>query len=305
MPTILGIDYASIDDNAPPNWSLVKSPASDGSTVQFALLRAVYGDWIDTTFLRDYAGIRAAGLVPGAYLYPRYKNGQGTLLTPELMVGQLMKALGQVGYRRGKDLPPAIDIESGGSPTAFGVSPEHALEWYERIYDLIKTELGIAPIIYTSGRVWKEDLHNQLTKMTDCPLWLAKPWPWAIHKTAQRAITQAFANGTYDPDVPLPWGGGNWAIGQYQGDAWNYPGITKANGTTGQVDCNRFHTIKEGAKGPYVAWCQRRLGVAPDGQFGPKTTQATKNFQAAHGQTTDGIIGIRTFTPLCWVTPTP
>jgi peptidoglycan hydrolase-like protein with peptidoglycan-binding domain len=303
MSTILGVDYASIDDNASPSWPLVKQPASDGSTVQFAILRAVYGDWIDTTFLRDYPNISAVGLIPGGYLYPRYKNGQGTVLTPELMVSQLVKAFAQVGFRRGKDLPPVIDIESGGSPVAFGVSAADALKWYERIYELIKTEFGIAPIIYTSGRVWREDLHNLLTEMIDCALWVTKPWPWPVHTTAQRSITQAFANGAYDPDVPLPWGGGNWAVGQYQGDAWNYPGVTKANGTTGQVDCNRFHTIKEGAKGPYVRWYQLRLGVTADGQFGPKTTQAVKDFQAKHGLVADGIIGVRTFAPIGWVKP--
>src|SRR3972149_5920999 len=97
MPTILGIDYASIDDNAPPNWALVKQPSPAGPAVQFGILRAVYGDWIDTTFLRDFAGIVAAGVIPGGYLYPRYKNGQGVLLTPELQVGQLVKAFTQVG----------------------------------------------------------------------------------------------------------------------------------------------------------------------------------------------------------------
>jgi peptidoglycan hydrolase-like protein with peptidoglycan-binding domain len=301
MATILGIDYASIDDNAPPNWSLVKQPAADGSTVQFAILRATYGDWIDTTYLRDYSGIKAAGLVRGVYMYPRYRNGQGVQMTPELLVETLLQALKQGGYERGKDLPPAIDIESGGSPTAFGASPEDALKWYERIYELLKADLGIAPMIYTSGRVWTEDLRNLMTEMTDCALWLAKPWPWPLHTTAQRSITQAFANGAYDPVVPIPWGGGNWAISQYQGDAWNYPGVTKVSGTTGQVDCDRFHTIKEGAKGPYVAWCQHRLAVTADGQFGPKTTQAVKTFQAKQCLVADGIIGVRTFALLCWV----
>jgi GH25 family lysozyme M1 (1,4-beta-N-acetylmuramidase) len=307
MPTILGIDYASIDNNEPPSWSLAKQPSSDGSALQFVMLRATYGDWIDTDFLRDYNSIRAAGLLRGAYMYPRYKNGQGVIMTPDVLVDTLKRALTQAGYIKGVDLPPVIDIESSGSPTASGVSAENALKWYERIYELLKAEYGVAPIIYTSGRVWREDLHNLMTEMTDCALWLAKPWPWAVRTPAQRSITQAFSGGKYDPEVPIPWGGGNWVIGQYQGDSLGWPGILRPANQPGQVDCNRFHTIKEGYKGALVKYYQKRLKPfytgTVDGDFGPKTTAAVKAFQSKHGLVADGIIGVRTFAPLSWVVP--
>jgi peptidoglycan hydrolase-like protein with peptidoglycan-binding domain len=305
VPTILGIDYASIDNNEPPNWSQAKLPSSDGSMLQFVIMRATYGDWIDTDYLRDFPGIKTAGLLRGAYMYPIYKNSQGVLMTPELLVETMLRALAQGGYQRGKDMPPVIDIESGGSPVAFGVSAEDALKWYERIYELLKAEFGVAPMIYTSGRVWREDLKNLMTEMTDSALWLTKPWPWALHTTAQRSITQAFSSGTYDPEVPLPWGGGNWVVQQYQGDSWGWPGIVRPPNRPGQVDCNRFHTIKEGYRGQLVRWYQLRLGagLVPDGIFGPKTKQATINFQKAHGLVPDGIIGVKTFVPLSWVVP--
>jgi len=304
VPTILGIDYASIDNNEPPNWTVAKQPSGDGSTLQFVILRATYGDWIDTDYLRDYAGIKAAGLLRGVYMYPLYKNGQGVIMTPEQLVDALLRALMQGGYERGKDLLPAIDIESGGSPVKYGVSAANALKWYERIYELLKAEFGVAPMIYTSGRVWREDLKNLMTEMTDCALWLAKPWPWVEHTTPQRSITQAFSNGMYDPEVPIPWGGGNWVAQQYQGDSWGWPGIVRPANQPGQVDCNRFHTIKEGAKGALVRWYQQRLsGIVVDGVFGPKTKQAVINFQKAHGLAADGIIGVKTFVPLSWVVP--
>jgi peptidoglycan hydrolase-like protein with peptidoglycan-binding domain len=43
--------------------------------------------------------------------------------------------------------------------------------------------------------------------------------------------------------------------------------------------------------------------VTADGQFGPKTTQAVKTFQAKQCLVADGIIGVRTFALLCWVKP--
>lgn len=305
MPTILGIDYASIDNNEPPNWTAAKAPSSDGSRLQFAILRGTYGDWVDTDFLRDFAGLKAAGLVRGAYMYPTYKNNQGKLITPDALVAALLRGLSQAGYEAGKDLPPAIDIESAGSPTApqNGRSAAEALQWYERIYDLLKAEFGVAPMIYTSGRVWREDLDNLMTDMTDSPLWLAKPWPWAIRTPAQRSITQAYSGGKYDPEVPIPWGGGNWVIQQYQGDSIGWPGIERPAKQPGQVDCNRFHTIKQGYKGALVKWYQKRLGVVADGDFGPKTDAAVRAFQKSKGLVVDGIIGIWTFLYLSWVKP--
>lgn len=303
MPTILGIDSASIDNNEPPNWTAAKAPSSDGSRLQFAILRGTYGDWVDTDFLRDFAGLKAAGIARGAYMYPTFKNGQGKLVTPDALVAALLRGLSQAGYEAGKDLPPAIDIESAGSPTAFGQSAATAMQWYERIYDLLKAEFGIAPMIYTSGRVWREDLDNLMTDMIDCPLWLAKPWPWKIRTPAQRSITQAFSSGAYDPEVPIPWGGGNAWIHQYQGDSLGWPGIERPAKQPGQVDCNRFLLAFKGQKGARVKWIQRRVGVAVDGDFGTQTQQAVKNFQKSKGLLDDGIVGIATFAPLCWTKP--
>jgi peptidoglycan hydrolase-like protein with peptidoglycan-binding domain len=130
------------------------------------------------------------------------------------------------------------------------------------------------------------------------PAWLAKPWPWKIRTTAHRDISKPFSGGACDPQVPIPWGGGNWWIHQYQGDAINWPGFSNT------VDCNRFNLMYPGDKGARVSWVQRRVGAAPDGSYGPKTEAAVKNFQNKNGLSADGVIGPLTFAPLCWATPT-
>jgi N-acetyl-anhydromuramyl-L-alanine amidase AmpD len=49
--------------------------------------------------------------------------------------------------------------------------------------------------------------------------------------------------------------------------------------------------LKLGSKGPKVAEVQSKLGLNPDGVFGPKTQEAVKKFQQQKGLTADGIVG--------------
>jgi peptidoglycan hydrolase-like protein with peptidoglycan-binding domain len=278
---LLGIDYASVDDNGPPDWTRAKQPSADGSRLTFVIIRGAYGNWPDTVFMRDWAGVKAAGLVRGPYLYPRYKNGQGVLMPIASQIAALEHAIEKGGgLIPNHDLPPALDIESSGSPTAFGCSPEEALDWYREFWNAMHAAFGVIPMIYTSGRVWLEDLHNQMAPdLATSPAWLAKPWPWKTKTTAHRDISKAFSGGAYDPQVPIPWGGGNWWMHQYQGDALNFPGFNRA------VDISRFNVMKLGEKGARVEWVQHRVGATPDGDFGPKTDAAIKTFQTKHGLT--------------------
>ena len=50
-------------------------------------------------------------------------------------------------------------------------------------------------------------------------------------------------------------------------------------------------TYKQGSRGEMVAQIQRALHLKADSIFGPLTTEAVKDFQAAHGLTVDGIVG--------------
>lgn len=53
-------------------------------------------------------------------------------------------------------------------------------------------------------------------------------------------------------------------------------------------------TLKMGDDGEDVKWLQGKLGVAPDGDFGPATKQAVMAFQQGRGMIADGIVGPKT-----------
>lgn len=54
-------------------------------------------------------------------------------------------------------------------------------------------------------------------------------------------------------------------------------------------------TIRRGSKGKAVKVWQIIVGTAPDGNFGGGTESATKNWQASHGLTADGIVGAKSW----------
>ncbi|GKY88483.1 peptidoglycan-binding domain-containing protein [Sinisalibacter aestuarii] len=56
--------------------------------------------------------------------------------------------------------------------------------------------------------------------------------------------------------------------------------------------------LKRGLKGAPVKRLQERLGITADGDFGPGTEKAVKDFQKANGLAVDGIAGPDTFTAM-------
>ena len=56
--------------------------------------------------------------------------------------------------------------------------------------------------------------------------------------------------------------------------------------------------LKRGLKGAPVKRLQAKLGITADGDFGPGTERAVKEFQEANGLAVDGIAGPDTFTAM-------
>ena len=63
--------------------------------------------------------------------------------------------------------------------------------------------------------------------------------------------------------------------------------------------------LKKGDNNDYVKQLQVKLGVEPVGNFGPKTEEAVKAWQAANGLTADGIVGDGTWNKMFGSTPAP
>lgn len=60
-------------------------------------------------------------------------------------------------------------------------------------------------------------------------------------------------------------------------------------------------TLKRGSSGPDVVVVQNRLGLTPDGKFGPATDAAVRSYQGSHGLQQDGIVGPQTWKSLLGV----
>ncbi len=53
--------------------------------------------------------------------------------------------------------------------------------------------------------------------------------------------------------------------------------------------------LKRGSKGESVKTLQEFLKLTTDGDFGPKTEAAVKDWQKTHGLMVDGVVGPKTF----------
>ena len=63
--------------------------------------------------------------------------------------------------------------------------------------------------------------------------------------------------------------------------------------------------LKRGDNNDNVKKLQQKLGLEPVGNYGPKTEEAVKAFQAKNGLTADGIVGDGTWNKIMGVTPQP
>lgn len=288
MATI-GVDFASVDGN-----NLVDLYAAKQAGVRFAIVRGVYGrpvrnsgpgPFLDPEWRTYKDALKVAGIKRSAYLFICYeKRGVYTPSADE----QAQAFINYVQLEPFEDMVPFIDVEEASDV----LSADEMYDWTLRIALKLRDHYDAWPGIYTSARVWSENLkHHSPGPLLNCPLWLAKPWPWAI-----RTPIHLDGAPTYSPTL-IPEFGDAWSFYQYQGDATKCPGFDST------VDANRARMFGKGSRGRQVAWMQQRLGITADGIFGPNTDAAVRAFQSQQGLTADGIVGLNTFTPLCWLRP--
>lgn len=282
MATI-GIDIASVDNNGTPSWST----AIQQGNLRFVGLRAVYGVTPDPWYPTYRTQLDAIGVPNFPYL----------IMTPNLATpeDQANKALDVVGTLNTHYFPLALDVEGNRN----GLSAAEWLDWVTRAYSVIKTAIGVPPVLYTSHEYWIDpDGMNNLPapELADCVGWW-KYWPYPVDSSA--IYDPAIVDKLVPPPAPPPFGT-QWIVQQYAGDAIQYPGFKST------VDMDRLNVQQQGAQGDSVKWVQARLpAIAIDGIFGPATVAAVKTFQTQKKIAADGIVGLDTAQLLAWVPPRP
>ncbi len=177
---VYGIDVSYYQGNI--NWAQVKT-AKD-----FAIARVSDGSYLDTKFDQNWAGMKAAGIIRGAYQF--FEPGQDATMQANIMIQKM------VGFGPG-DLPPMLDVEATG-----GQSPATITAKIHTWVDKIKAATGRTPLIYTGKYFWEPNV--QSNDFAAFPLVIA-----------------AYVKPSC-PNTPSPWT--TWAMWQYSSSG-SVPGI--------------------------------------------------------------------------------
>jgi GH25 family lysozyme M1 (1,4-beta-N-acetylmuramidase) len=171
--TLQGVDVSEF--NGTIDWNAVKA-----SGRAFAIARVSDGTTsVDLTFDSNWAGMKNAGLIRGAYQF--FRASQDPVAQANLIIGK-------VGVLGDGDLPVTLDLEvTDGLPAATIVANMHT--WV----NLVALGTGKQPIVYTSAGFWNNTLGTP-SGFSGLPLWIAN---W----------------GANCPNIPAGWS--TWRIWQY------------------------------------------------------------------------------------------
>ncbi len=203
-------------------------PAAAAGGVDFTIIRQSNGTTDDTTFVRNWNGSRAAGIIHGAY---QYFNPWGD---PTAQANNIVDGLIAVGFGVG-DLPPTLDVEQ---PARTGMPLPAPATYTANIatwVGVIRRRLGVEPIIYTGGYYWDGSVRSNT--FASLPLWHAQyfNYPGTIYNLNVNPLP----NGACATSVSNAWTA--WTFWQFAGGNGRAPGFTGAvdldvfNGTMAQL----------------------------------------------------------------------
>ena len=198
-PTVRGVDVSVYQGSV--DWNAVHAAGWD-----FAVTRVGDGYGGDSTFATNWAGIKNAGMIRGAYQFWRATNDQN------VMADIVINAVGRLGPG---DLPVMFDIENDsmqGQSAGFIQSQMNL--WLSRV----EAGTGKRPIIYTGKYAW--DPYVQSASYGHHDLWIA-----AYGANTGGVPTQC-------PNTPMGWN--MWSF-------WQYSSVGAIPGIGGNVDKNLFN----------------------------------------------------------------
>jgi lysozyme len=185
--TLTGVDVSTYQGTV--DWTKVKA-----SGRAFAITRVGDGLGGDNTFDANWAGIKQAGMVRGAYQYFRASDD------PKQQADIL---LAKIGTPADGDLPPTLDLETLDGQSAATVVA-NVKSWLA----YVKMKTGRTPMVYTSPGFWPSigspDLSAYVLWVahwgTTCPTMPTGWSTWAFHQDADNGTVSGIA-GAVDTDV--------------------------------------------------------------------------------------------------------
>ena len=169
---LTGIDVSHFQGQV--NWQAAKAA---GCVFAFAKATEGAGE-VDPQFAANWAGMKAAGILRGAYHFYRAEQSA---------TAQAAHFLSTVQFETG-DLPPVLDIEVNA-----GVVGQPLVGGVQACLDAVEPVAGVTPVIYTNTPFWNAHFNDQFGQY---PLWVA-------HYTSAPAPS------------PLPVGWTIWTFWQY------------------------------------------------------------------------------------------
>jgi lysozyme len=199
-PRVKGLDVSYFQGSI--DWDTV---AADGW--KYAIARISHGtSFDDPEFGANWSGIKAAGMIRGAYQY---------MDASQDIVASANKVVAAVGVLEDGDLPCVIDVEDPDSTLSKTEYQNRIRTWI----DIVEEGTGKQPIIYTGRYYWDDNVGSD--EFSDHPLWLA-----------------AYTNNQDCPSDPTTYGA-QWTFWQWTSTG-GVPGIPSAN-----VDKNFFRGTEE------------------------------------------------------------
>jgi len=187
---VKGIDISYWQPNIA--WNTVADSGMD-----FAFIRTSDGFYEDPDYATNWAGAQAAGIIRGTYQY--FRPGTDASAQADLL-------LRRMGSLEADDLPPVLDVE-----TSDGYSQSHLADGIWEWADVIESEVGRKPIIYTSPGLWSSLVASD--DFGEYPLWVAH---WGVDC----------------PSIPNGWD--HWVF-------WQTSATGSVGGISGNVDTDVFN----------------------------------------------------------------
>jgi len=185
--TLTGVDVSTYQGAV--DWTKVKAAGR-----AFAITRVGDGLGGDNTFDANWAGIKKAGMVRGAYQY--FRAGDDPKQQADIL-------LAKIGTPADGDLPPTLDLE-----TLDGQSAATVVANVKTWLAYVKMKTGRTPMVYTSPGFWPSigspDLSAYVLWVahwgTTCPTMPTGWSTWSFHQDADNGTVSGIS-GAVDTDV--------------------------------------------------------------------------------------------------------